>query len=242
MAKSEILRWDSVFFGFNIAKIDDECISFDDFREVYQELKNQKIRLVYWPTEIDYGPQHEIADNFKGKLVDIKTTYERSLEMADRFIVENQTSNLGFYKNKKPDKKLLEIAVQCGEYSRFKVDSEFPSSKFVKLYRTWIIKSLTGDLADKVIVTRNDDQVSGLITVQCRDGIGNIGLAGVLHKFRGKGLGGMLVKTAINYFIEKKCFKASVVTQGANESACGLYEKYGFKVRNQANFYHFWIG
>jgi dTDP-4-amino-4,6-dideoxy-D-galactose acyltransferase len=241
MAKSEILKWDSAFFGFNIAKINDKFIAPADFSEVYQELKNQKIRLVYWPTAINYGYQLEIVNKFNGSLVDIKTTYEKPLVMTDRFNFEDQTTNVGFYKNKRPDARMLDVAVQCGEYSRFKVDSEFPSSKFVKLYRTWIIKSLTGDLADKVIVTRNDDQVSGLITVQCIDGVGNIGLTGVHHSCRGAGLGGLLIRAAINYFIDNTCLKAKVVTQGTNENACRLYEKYGFKVCNQVNFYHFWL-
>ena len=241
MVNFEILKWDSVFFGFTIAKINDECISPKDFGNIYQELKNKKVKLIYWPSDINCNFQNEISKEFNGSLVDIKTTYERKLEKIDRLIIERRSSYVELYEKKQPDDRILEIAVQCGEYSRFKVDLTFPSEKFVELYRTWIIKSLTGDLADKVLITKKDDLITGLITVKCKDGIGNIGLVGVHDHYRGLGQGGILISAALNFFNEKKCHTVYVITQGRNQAACRLYEKFGFSVSVKTNYYHFWI-
>ncbi|MBN1413587.1 MAG: GNAT family N-acetyltransferase [Bacteroidales bacterium] len=203
-------------------------------------MKNKKVKLIYWSSDINCQFQNIISNNFKGRLVDIKTRYAKELRKFDRFLIDG-SSSIEFYGKKKPDDRMMEIAVQCGEYSRFKVDPEFPTEKFVSLYKTWLIKSLTGDLADEVIIAKKDDIVTGLITLACKNGIGNIGLIGVHYDCRGMGHGGMLIKAALNYFFEKKCHTVTVVTQGMNKAACRLYEKFGFTVRDKTNFYHFWI-
>jgi ribosomal protein S18 acetylase RimI-like enzyme len=77
--------------------------------------------------------------------------------------------------------------------------------------------------------------------VDCKDGKGNIGLVGVHSDSRGKGQGSVLINAALNYFLENKCHRVSVVTQGRNQAACGLYEKFGFRVAGKTNFYHFWL-
>ena len=240
MVNFEILKWDSDFFHFNIAKIIDGCVNPAVFGNIYRELKNRNIKLIYWPSEIECRFQNEICAEFNGRLVDIKTEYAKELRNTERFIREDQPS-VEFYRNRKPDDRMLEIVVQCGEFSRFKVDPDFPEEKFVELYRTWLVKSLSGDLADEVIVTKKDNLITGLITVKCHEGIGKIGLVGVHDNFRGMGQGETLIRAALHFFIENKCQATRVVTQGMNHAACRLYEKFGFKVRDKANFYHFWI-
>src|SRR4030042_2643612 len=240
MGNFELLKWDSGFFGFNIAKINDTCLSPGIFGNLYQELKNNKVKLIYWPSDLNCRTQNEISKEFNGNLVDVKTQFEKDLRKTDRIIFEKQTS-IEFYKNKKPADRMLEIAIQCGEFSRFKVDPDFPSGKFEELYKTWLIKSLTGELADEVIITKKNELVTGLITVGSKDGKGNIGLVGVHGDSRGIGQGSILIKAALNYFVENKCYVASVVTQGLNQAACRLYEKFGFRVSEKVNFYHFWI-
>lgn len=240
MVDFEILKWDSDFFHFNVAKISDGCVNPSVFSHIYRELKKKNVKLIYWPSETECSFQHEISSEFHGRLVDIKTTYTKTLRKSDRFIMEDQTC-VEFYGNKKADDRMLEIAVQCGEFSRFNSDTDFPVQKFEELYTTWLVKSLSGDLADEVIVTKKDNQVTGLITVKCQNRIGTIGLVGVHDKYRGMGQGGTLMRAALNYFIENKCNATHVVTQGMNHAACSLYEKFGFEVGDKVNFYHFWI-
>ena len=198
------------------------------------------VKLIYWPSDVNCKFQKDISDEFHGDLVDIKTTYEKALNESDRYR-KNQSVTVEFYNNKKPDDRMLDIAIQCGEYSRFKVDRNFPSNKFIALYKTWIIKSLTRELADQVIITKMNDLITGLITVGYKDGKGTIGLVGVHSDSRGTGQGSVLIQAALNYFIENKCFVVQVVTQGSNIAACRLYEKFGFALVYQSNFFHFWI-
>jgi dTDP-4-amino-4,6-dideoxy-D-galactose acyltransferase len=236
MNNFQILQWDSEFFGFKVAKITEGCISLDSFAETYLNMTNEGIKLIYWPASTDCKHQSELSEKFQGLLVDIKTTYSIELSNIDEIVTKTEV-----LKSKIPDKKIIEIAIQCGEYSRYKVDPGIPEEKFEELYKLWMIKSLNGEMADDVIVSKINDAVAGLITVYCKNNIGSIGLVGVHSNFRGKGIGGELIKASLSYFKKMNCTKASVVTQGKNEAACRLYETYGFKVQNQANFYHFWL-
>jgi dTDP-4-amino-4,6-dideoxy-D-galactose acyltransferase len=74
-----------------------------------------------------------------------------------------------------------------------------------------------------------------------RKSVGNIGLVGVDKNYRSQGIGKLLITASDNYFNKAGCKKIEVVTQGENRPACLLYEKNGFSVQSQFNFYHLWL-
>jgi dTDP-4-amino-4,6-dideoxy-D-galactose acyltransferase len=240
MNEYRILDWDSGFLGYKVATIDKECITLIDFNKVYNELQIQDVKLLYWPADIDCLYQGDICAENKGVLVDIKTTYELSINSPSSN-QSMQLSDIEMYGNKVANDELLSIAVQCGEYSRFKIDPKITFNKFADLYRTWMIKSVQGIMSDDVIIVKGGDTIKGVITVYLEDNVGNIGLVGVDENYRGQGIGGKLIKAALSYFNKKGCGLVNVVTQGKNEAACRLYEKFGFVVKNKVNFYHFWL-
>jgi len=239
MITSEVLTWDTEFFGIKVARINKNCLSPKEFKIIYQELLNKDVKLIYWPSSIDCECQGEIANIYNGHLVDVKTTYSTKVNY-DNINLNEYKGTTEILNINYPDEQLFEIAIQCGEYSRYKIDPQIPKNKFEELYKIWMTKSLSGEMADNVIVIKKNNITSGLITVYCKDGIGNIGLFGVHDNFRGKGIGGELINASLKYFKTKNCKLVKVVTQGKNEAACKLYEKFGFTVQNKVNFYHFW--
>jgi dTDP-4-amino-4,6-dideoxy-D-galactose acyltransferase len=236
----QILQWDTKFFGFKVALITKGCLSLDSFAKAYLDMENEGIKLIYWPASTSCKYQSDIVEKFNGLFVDLKTTYSVTLDKFNTNLGENKNKT-ELLKSDKPDKYLLGMAVQCGEFSRYKLDINIPANKFEELYKIWLVKSFNGEMADDVIVAKNDNVIAGFITVQCRDETGYIGLVGVHNNFRGKGIGGGLLQASLKYFTDKNCKKVIVVTQGKNEAACKLYEKYRFNVQNQTNFYHFWV-
>jgi len=240
MNEYRILDWDSAFLGYKVAIIDNNCLSPQEFILIYNGLMELGVKLIYWPSKIDCKFQDEISKEKNGLLADEKTTYEIDTHsLSKEFFMPFR--EIEFYSSEEIDEKLLELGVQCGEYSRFKIDSRIPYSKFADLYKEWMKKSVTGIMADDVIIVRDKGRIIGVITVSVKNYIGDIGLVGVDENFRGQGVGGKLIKAALGYFIEKKCEFVHVVTQGNNEAACKLYEKYGFVVKNKLNYYHFWV-
>lgn len=60
---------------------------------------------------------------------------------------------------------------------------------------------------------------------------------GVIEKYRGKGLGTMLVKRAMNWSCEKEAEKVAIHVDEKNKVAFNLYSKLGFKVMRRRLFY-----
>lgn len=237
MVQTKKLDWDSDFFGFLVAHVGSISDEIEVWKEILEELKNQNIKLAYWMVQPDNLLFQEFARENNGILVDIKTTYSIQIS-SNNFPSEKSIEVIA--KND-PNAELLNLAVQCGAYSRFAIDKNIPVNKFEELYKLWIINSLNKSMADDVLIYKAENKIVGLITVYQKNKVGNIGLIGVDADYRGKGIGKALINAAKNYFIAKGIHKIHVVTQGQNLSACRLYENTGFSVLERSEFYHFWI-
>jgi dTDP-4-amino-4,6-dideoxy-D-galactose acyltransferase len=233
----EHLKWDSDFFGFPVARVNSLSNETKDWENILNQLRIQGIKLAYWQVMPDDHYFCEFAKENNGELVDIKTTYSNLLE-AENYI---KSENIETYVGIEPCSQLLNLAVQCGTFSRYAIDKKIPHEKFEELYQLWIIKSVKKTLADDVLVYTINGNIIGLVTVYENQNTGNIGLFGVDENYRGKGIGKALLNAAKNYFLEKGIQKINVVTQGQNLSACKVYESAGFIVYKKYAFYHFWL-
>jgi len=91
------------------------------------------------------------------------------------------------------------------------------------------------------LIARIDDEMAGVITLGQKNERGDIGLAAVKTKFRGKGIGKYLISASLKIFYEKGFPGIQVVTQKDNFHACKLYEHFGFYQESVYNVYHFWL-
>lgn len=201
-------------------------------------MRSADVGLAYWasPKPITTG----LATSLRGYLVDRKSSFGidfRALDPGD-FI---DTSIVGPHDPSTPIGVLEGLAVQSGEYSRFSVDPRFPRDKFEELYKTWIRKSVAGELADEVLTIRRDEEVVGLITLVTVNGSGDIGLIAVDKESRGRRFGETLVRAAQRYFIDRRLERGRVVTQSDNTAACKLYEQCGYSIKKVEYVYHFWL-
>jgi N-acetylglutamate synthase-like GNAT family acetyltransferase len=108
------------------------------------------------------------------------------------------------------------------------------------MYSTWIEKSLSGELAEAVLVERMHGKVVGVITLSCTGGVGQIGLFAVDHEWRARGIGGRLLTAARVQARGCGCSSLIVVTQGTNALACRRYESAGFALHGAQDIFHFW--
>lgn len=235
------LDWDSRFFGSAVARIVPDRLSSERLAALLEELRGQGVSLVYWATACEPPDVAATVSAFAGRLVDRRVTYVRNLDAGtageERAAVAVET-----YASPDADEDLERLAVQAGEFSRFRVDPGISRDKFEELYRIWIRKSVTKDLADAVLVIRGADRrVVAMITVGEKQGRGDIGLVAVDDSSRGRGLGKHLLAAAMRYFRERDLELLQVVTQGANRAACRLYESVGCSVEEQRDVYHFWL-
>lgn len=233
----QLLKFDTKIFGFKVARILAPKLSLAELRSILNELKNQKVRLVFWPSASTDKKSQQAARKLKGFLSSEQITYLINLKkMAP---LPKVTSKIETYRAKTPTAAMKQLAIQIGNLSRFGVDPKISRKSFHKLYHTWIKNSVNGTAADKILVIRDKNKIVGMIALSSKNGRGDIRLVAVDAKCRGKKLGTKLIYAALKYFIKKGYTKAQVVTQKANLPACGLYESSGFRREHVDNFYHF---
>lgn len=226
----DILPWDSGFFKFKVARIK-ENVSLALDNPVLNGLFENNINLVYYSSP----NQLKVFENrcYTISLVDKKITYAK--EVSSR----QHNSKVVAYNQSYPDEKLVNLAISSGVYSRFNTDKRIRRESFETLYTLWITKSVSKEIAEEVLVYKEDNEIQGFVTVGKKGNRGDIGIIAVDAAFRGKGIGKSLMFEAENYYYNKTN-KIQVVTQGDNIPACKLYESCGYAVEKSEYFYHLW--
>ena len=228
------LTWDSDFFNKRIGRIEVK----DDYANLVENLEKafkQQYDLVYVFGDKNTNIPNQILSKFKGKLVDRKITYTAQIE-------DLQTKNTVEIKEfeEKNANLLYELAYLSGKYSRFKLDEGIEIANFKRLYREWIDKSVSHQIAKKVFVYNENGQIMGMITLGVKEKVANIGLIAVDETLQGKGIGMSLIDACVRYCKAENIITLDVPTQLDNTQACKFYEKCGFTEKSVQNIYHFW--
>lgn len=173
--------------------------------------------------------EHELDIKSKDiQLMDVKLVFEKALKSESTF-----TDNIEVYQGELTE-ELISLALDSGEYSRFKVDPRLDQGEFEKLYHIWMRKALE---KREVLV---DGEMEGMVTCKVDNDLAQVGLFAVKESSRGKGIGKDLLKKAESWAFEKGARIMKIPTQKANTPATNLYEKMGYKIASQTNIYHYW--
>lgn len=188
-----VLPWDSSLFGFPVARVSADAIRTGRLPRVVESLRAEGVRLAYvslpWS---DAGAAAAVA-LVGGECVDRKVRYRKAV-VAGLPTPPGVESVLGT-----PCTAVLEeLALASGTFSRFRADPRISPDVFERLYVAWIRRSMSGDIAEDVLVIRAADAVAGMATVAGADGgaTGVIGLIAVGNGYRGNGYGTRLMLAA----------------------------------------------
>ena len=232
----QLLTWDTKFFEIQTGRIIPTSLQENHLASILTEMRQKGFQLVYWASDHQYAYDFQ---PYSGILADKKTTFEINLQNINLDSLPLPKTEP--YSSSLPFSQLEKLAVQSGFFSRFARDDSFPHEKFTALYKTWIRKSVSGEMANEVLVIRKNNHIAGMITLSNKNGVGNIGLISVEEEFRGRKFGQQLVCDGQRWFIQNGCHTAHVVTQGNNLPACRLYEKCGYQKIKIEFYYHFWL-
>jgi dTDP-4-amino-4,6-dideoxy-D-galactose acyltransferase len=176
-----------------------------------------------------------------GFLADKKITYLVDLRATSSPILPATNVRIEEYSETVVNSELEKLALQAGILSRFNVDPKCSSEDFERLYKIWIKKAVAKEVADAVLVSKENGKIIGMVTVGEKNRRGNIGLFSVNETMRGKNVGVSLVLAAHKWAVNRGFNLVQVVTQGDNAAACRLYEKCGYYVEKTEYYYHFWM-
>ena len=237
------LKWDSDFFCKNIAYLYPKRLRESIIRFAYKKCQEEDIECLYYLCNCHDPESVRIAEEYGFHFVDIRLTYEMSINQDSYVPNLTQIDDLQIRESCPKDiHELSRIAQTSYVYSRYYFDRHFPTEHCQRFYRDWIVKSTKGEFDDIVFVSLIHDQVAGFISCQkMTPNIGKIGLVGISQDFQGQGLGQHLVQKAIEWFRKENLPFVEVVTQGRNLNAQKLYQSCGFTSKRTELWYHKWF-
>lgn len=236
------LPWDSQFFGFRVGRVDApgppiylpsllKAAAAQGMRLLYLRVANHK-KAGTAPACRNLE-QYHIVDN-----VTLKCSTRRPAPSND--LPGHYT--LSRYTDANPDASVVELAIQAGWSSRFKLDPRVGEAAYHRMYRTWIQRSCQGELADAVYSIRDPGGSHVAILTLTTEGKScSIGLLAVSQAHRGRGLGKSLIRQSHRFADSCGATRISVVTQTKNSAALHLYRSAGFEPRETYAWHHIWV-
>jgi len=231
------LTWDSSFFEKKIGKIQLNSVPDIEVNTLINLGKTQGFDLIYGFLNLPQTSFPHHFDKFRDWYVTTNILYTISISEhpfgSDPCIrtvfTENDTS------------ALLNLGIEAGHSSRFKIDGRFPNGSFEKLYQTWVTNSLDKIIADEVIIYDDGTGILGFVTVKLNENVATIGLIAVDANARGQRIGAKLMDAVFAYCQKNEIDTVQVSTQMENLGANNFYKQQGFVPLSQTAIYHFWI-
>ncbi len=237
------LDWDSMFFNRKLGRLLPAHADAEFLKTALEQASEEGYDLLYWFAK-PADSNHAAAEANGGWLADRKRTYLHRLEnlsaedlMVNWFI--DRAPETG--EDEPVDPELQALAFAAGVESRFLRDPRFSQADFERLYREWMRKSLTRELAEEVLCIEDFGKKRAMLTLGLRMGRPDIGLVATASDYRGRGMAGDLVRASLVWAINRDYREAQVVTQAENAGACAFYEALGYRVEREDWVYHFWL-
>jgi RimJ/RimL family protein N-acetyltransferase len=234
----QFLPWDSEFFGLRIGRVMSDRLTGSQIGILLDWCRQERIDCLYLLLD---PAAEEILRRLEAlgfRAVDTRVTLTRPCGKPASTVELRGVTIRAFAQPDLPD--LREIARVSHRNTRFWNDPNFPRSLCEALYVRWIEKSCATP-GDRVFVAELEGRPAGYIACERQEsGQGRIGLFAVAETARGRGIGGGLLRSAIEWFRAEGMREISVVTQGDNEPARRAYEKQGFSVESSGLWLHYW--
>lgn len=225
------LKWDSKFYGFNIAdlKISRNAKNLSSIEKFI--LKNN-ISLVQSCCDINDTSSITLLEKHDFHFVDLKISYALDINK----IKFKRKAALIADEDDIPS--LSKIAVSISKNSRY-YHKRINRNKTAQLYKIWIEKAVRGEFDDFCLKIVKNKDIVGFLSVKVLDKkSAQIGLIAVAKKYQNAGFGRILLEMLFSLMKEKKLNVIKVVTQGKNLKAQNFFSKNGFEIKNIQSWYY----
>jgi dTDP-4-amino-4,6-dideoxy-D-galactose acyltransferase len=236
----EFLRWDSDFFGKRIAHVVPAAVNAQVIAGITDWCRKEHIDCLYYLCPAEDTESSRCAENEGFHLVDIRVTLEQGVA---HLTSHGRPEATGIVRLSRPQDVavLSKIAGDSHHDGRFYADGRFPKELCDRFYATWIEKSCQG-YAQAVWVCEAEGLAVGYVSCHLEGSHrGKIGLMAVAQEARGRGLGGNVVRAALDWFGQQGVEVVSVATQGRNIQSQRFYLRCGFLPRSVQLWYHKWF-
>lgn len=222
-----IQEFDTDILGFTVAKIID--IPFNDktairngIENLLKELSKKNIRYITYRVKANDFLAISTLEEMGFLLVDGLISLEiNTVICADK---KNPLIRIATIKDML---QLEELSLGAFSLTRYYTDPLIKKENADKIYLQWVKNSLTGEVADLVLVHEVNNKLNGFVALQRH---GHIPLIAVAEEMRGKGIAKQLIESTYEYFTTWKANKIKIETQVVNVPALRAYISCGFKI------------
>lgn len=227
--------FDSDLFGIRVFRA--EALTLED------DLSGCDLLYVVTPDALP----REVLARHGGTLMDLRRVYERRFP-GPITLPDSPARGLSFATldewplGEGEVGRLVDLCLESGIHSRYYRDPRIPREWYRKMYRAWMMNSLSGQVAYAIMTARLHGTLQGFMTLQQKEpDRTNLSLVGVAEGLRGQGIGTSLLIATLNYIVNVKRHPVvTVATHGHNEALCRFYERQGFRLVEARNVYHCW--
>ncbi|WP_046216420.1 GNAT family N-acetyltransferase [Paenibacillus wulumuqiensis] len=228
----KILEWDSAFFGTTVGSL--EWPYAPNSLEIEKFINNHHPSLIQSLCPVNDVNYIHYLEVIGFRLADVKITFKTDLKgtyMKSEYVRKAKIKDFT---------SLHSMMDNLFEDSRYYGYEEvFKHSQANELYRTWIERSIKGQLDSYCLVYELANRIAGFITVK-ENGRekASIGLIGTHPAFRKMGIATTLLNDAMQRLQEKEVHLLNVSTQGKNNIAQNLYIANGFQMESISLWYY----
>jgi dTDP-4-amino-4,6-dideoxy-D-galactose acyltransferase len=202
------LTWDSDFFGFGIAQLEEMTEKILDLQFVDEFAKSNNIRLVQALSDLKNTKFIEILENSGFHYVDTRIDFVMELNKKDN-------KNINWLQANESDiEDIKSIADSLFMQSRF-YHTMFDTDKANELFKLWAEKAVKGEFDNLCLKStlNGTEELTGFVTIKfLNEKDARIGLIGVSKNHLGKGIGTYLIDSAITFLKENDFEKLYIAT------------------------------
>lgn len=225
------LEWDSNFFGIRVARID-SGLQEPDFMEVISQLDSEEFDLVY------FNSKFLVKENkyYKNHLLDKRVSLIK--ELKDKKPWDDRVK---LYNGRVPTGKMIDLSRRVAQSSRFFFDPAIPNEKVYEMYKIWLSKSVSKEMATDVLVYEDEYGIQGFATIKILDnGKALIPMLAVDRNHEGLGISFMLMQAIETFLLKEGCEYLISETKAKNLRALKVYERFGITCEPSHYINHLW--
>lgn len=227
------LKWDSEFFGFQVAEIMGEEKDENLLLNIKNKLSSENIDLAYYRSDRILPENSD--DNFYFQYVLKRLPLYKEVKIHNLF-----HPNISVYSQDTVDPDLIRLAQLAGRMGRFGRDPNITTQQCDKIFENLIINSVNKKLASEVLVYREEGKIIGFCSIKRMGEEAYIPLIAVLPEFEGKGAAFHLMSAVETFLFDSECKVAIGGTQDFNKHAIKAFVRFGLKIGEPEYVYHIW--
>jgi len=256
----EDLSFDTKLFGVNTVKLNeiitsqdlgkDKIISKAHFLISFfmKEMKKNKVKFIQY--KLDSGNIYvtQVLGELGFMLASVDINFIKDLASIDNKKNKEHSYSVSSCNDQDID-YLYEMSKKAYSTTRFHNDPKITKKQADEMQALWAKNCYYQKLADNIIIVRKGNDILGFAAIEILKGISfpdnmkiaNIILIAVDKKFKGKGIGKVLIQESSDWAKSNGCSFLAAGTQIINNASVKFYQKNGFRLQSSVLSFHKWM-